>query len=214
MEIYKKIAAYLLFTLVFPCFVQANTPSQGIAEEGKEYSTLTSPVASQPKVVEFFSFYCSPCYQFIANYPVADSINQILPEGETVTKYHVSAMGPLGNELTEAWAIAMIMGKTDELEKPLFAAVLSKTLDNVASIQEVFAKVGIDAVTYEQARQSLMVKGLIARQNAAMESFEVVGTPTFYINGKYKINNAGIAAPTPNDYVKSFASVVQTLLAK
>lgn len=214
MKIHKKIAAYLLFSLVLPCLVQANTSLQSIAEEGKEYSTLVSPVASQPKVVEFFSFYCGPCYQFVENYPVAGAINKILPEGETVTKYHVSVMGPLGSELTEAWAIAMMMGKSQELEKPLFQAIQNQTLHSIADIQEVFTQSGIDSQNYAQARQSLMVKALIARQNSAMETFEVVGTPSFYINGKYKINNAGIAAATPNDYVNNFANVVQTLLKK
>lgn len=214
MNIHLNIAVYLLCSFACPYSAQAITSLQKTLKEGKEYTTLTAPVTSQPKVVEFFSFYCGPCYQFVDNYPVTEAINNILPEGESVIKYHVSTMGPLGNELTEAWAIAMVMGKTQELEKPLFAAVHEKTVHNIADIQQVFANYGIDTQNYEQARQSLMVKGLIARQSTAMKDFRVLGTPTFYINGKYKINNTGIATPTPDDYVNSFTNVVQTLLKK
>lgn len=222
MSIYKTLMQGLLLTFVLPASIQANAVTsaetelqakrQSIPQEGKEYITLIHPVASQPKVVEFFSFYCSSCYQFVENYPVADAINRILPKGETVTKYHVSMMGPLGNELTEAWAIAMVMDKTHDVEKPLFEAVHNQKLKNVADIQEVFAKAGIDAATYQQAQQSLLVKVAIARQKAAIVSFGVKGTPTFYVNGKYQIHNAGIAITTPQAYANNFAEVVHALL--
>lgn len=215
MNIHKKITALILLTFSFHSAAQTDTPHyQFVPEDSKEYTRLATPLASQPKVVEFFSFYCGPCYQFVEHYPVADAINKILPDGETVTKYHDSAMGPLGNELTEAWAIAMVIGKTDAVEKPLFDAMRNKKLTGVADIQDVFAKSGIDAATYEKTRHSLMVKRVIAQQNTALETFAVRGMPTFYVNGKYQINNAGIAATTSEDYVNGFAQVVKTLLAQ
>lgn len=218
MPIHNKLAALLLLIFVAPYSAQADLPlqewHQSIPEEGKEYSILPTQITAQPKVVEFFSFYCGPCYQFVEKYPVTEAINVVLPEGEVVTKYHVSAMGPLGKELTEAWAIAIVTDKTHQVEKPLFEAVRNKTLKSTADIQKVFSSFGIDTETYEEIRQSLMVKGLVTRQNAAMDSFKVRATPTFYINGKYRINNASIAAPTVNDYVDNFARVVQILLTQ
>ncbi|WP_064540201.1 DsbA family protein [Buttiauxella ferragutiae] len=215
MSICKKLTALMLLTFSFHCYAQPDpTKNQNIPEEGKQYSTLATPIQSQPKVVEFFSFYCGPCYQFIEKYPVADAINKILPNGESVTKYHVSVMGPLGNELTEAWAIAMVMGKTEEIEKPLFYAMHNKKLTSVADIQNAFAQIGIDTAMYENARHSVMVKEAIARQNSAMDTYSVRGTPTFYVNGKYQINNAGITASTPEDYVNGFAQTVKVLLEK
>ncbi|WP_145578166.1 DsbA family protein [Yersinia mollaretii] len=218
MSIYKTLMQGLLLTFVLFVSIQANAETelqgkrQSIPQEGKEYITLMHPVASSPKVVEFFSFYCDSCYQFVENYPVTDAINRILPKGETVTKYHVSMMGPLGNELTEAWAIAMVMDKTHDVGKPLFEAVKNQTLKSAADIQEIFAKAGIDAETYQQVQQSLLVKGAIARQKAAVASFGVKGTPTFYVNGKYQIHNAGIAITTPQAYANNFAEVVHALL--
>lgn len=179
--------------------------------EGKEYNTLKNPVISQPKVVEFFSFYCGPCYKFVKDYPVTEAINRVMPEGESVMKYHVSAMGPLGNELTEAWAIAMLNGKTHDVEVPLFEATQSKKLNSIDDIKTIFAKAGIDASTYESSRNSLMVKGLIAKQQAAVDAFGVQSTPSFYIGGKYKINNGGITAAASDDYAEAFAQVVRAL---
>lgn len=70
-------------------------------------------------MVEFF-FYCGPCYQFAETYHVGSTVSQALPEGTKLTKYHVGLMGKLGNELTEAWSIAMVMGIEDKIEGLLF----------------------------------------------------------------------------------------------
>ncbi|WP_455813675.1 DsbA family protein [Pseudomonas graminis] len=187
-------------------------PSTFTPTEGKEYITLKDAVASQPRVVEFFSFYCGPCYKFVKDYPVTEAINRVMPEGESVIKYHVGAMGALGNELTEAWAIAMLMGKTHDVEVPLFEATQGRKLNSIDDIKAVFAQAGIDASTYESSRNSLMVKGLIAKQQAAIIALGVQSTPTFYVDGKYKINNGGITAATPDAYADAFANVVQALL--
>ncbi|MBC3252363.1 DsbA family protein [Serratia fonticola] len=212
---YQKITVLMLFALSLQGVALANTSnSHPLPEEGREYTRLVQPVTSAPRIVEFFSFYCGPCYQFVENYPVIEAINKTQPQGKTVTQYHVGAMGALGNELTEAWAIAIVMGKTNLVEKPLFEAIRNGELTSMADIQAVFATVGIDTSTYDNARQSIAVKGAIAQQNAAIAAFGVKGTPSFYVNGKYHINNAGIAVPTANDYVNRFAQVVQVLLDK
>jgi len=181
--------------------------------EGKEYITLPHHVSSQPPVVEFFSFYCGPCYQFVDKYPVSDAINRILSEGK-VTKYHVSLMGALGSELTEAWAIAIVTGKTDQLERPLFEALRDGKLKDIDDIKFIFSQFGIDSEVYKKMQQSLSVKGTVAIQNTAVKSFEVKSTPSFYINGTYQINNSGIAATSPQAYVESFANTVKILLAQ
>jgi len=182
-------------------------------KEGLQYSVLPQPVAEAPGVVEFFSFYCGPCYLFTQRYPVSEGINRVLPAGEKVVKYHVSAMGKLGSELTEAWAIATIMGKSDAVEMPLFESVQNaRTLQNIADIKAIFAHAGVTSAEYESAQNSLVVKALIAKQEAAMRQFSVSGTPSYYVNGRYKINNAGINADTPEGYVDGFTEVVSNLL--
>ncbi|WP_411752397.1 DsbA family protein [Serratia sp. (in: enterobacteria)] len=182
-------------------------------EEGKEYITLPYTVSSQPPVVEFFSFYCGPCYQFINEYPVSDAINRALSEGK-VTKYHVSLMGVLGNELTEAWAIAIVLEKTELLERPLFEAVRDGKLKGIEDIKSIFSQFGIETEIYKKMQQTPSVKNTITIQNAAIKKFKVKGTPSFYINGKYQINNSGIAATSSQTYVDNFAKAVKILLSQ
>ena len=183
--------------------------------DGTQYVTLDKPVTGEPQVLEFFSFYCGPCYQFADTYRVGSTVAQALPAGEKVTKYHVSLMGRLGNELTEAWAVATVLGVEDKIEGAMFDAVQKQRAVNGADdIQRVFTAAGIDAATYENARQSLLVKGLIAKQNEAVKAFEVRGTPSFYVAGKYKIDNAGMASTSVEGYAKEYAAVVRYLLDK
>ncbi len=40
-----------------------------------------------------------------------------------MTKYHVEFLGPLGKELTQAWAVAIALGVEDKITAPMFEAV-------------------------------------------------------------------------------------------
>lgn len=52
------------FWLVLVGMVMAFSASAANFTEGTEFVELKSPVADQPQVLEFFSFYCPHCYQF------------------------------------------------------------------------------------------------------------------------------------------------------
>ncbi len=44
--------------------------------DGKQYNTLPQPVAGEPQVLEFFSFYCPHCYQFEQVLHVSDAVRK------------------------------------------------------------------------------------------------------------------------------------------
>ena len=96
----------------------------------------------------------------------------------------------------------------------MFDAVQKQRAVNGAEdIQRVFTAAGIDAATYENARHSLLVR--IDRQ-AERSGESVRGTrhPSFYVAGKYKIDNAGMASTRVEGYAKEYAAVVRYLLDK
>ena len=205
-KINRLIAAVLLM-LLLPAATAADY------REGEQYTRLDKPVASAPAVVEFFSFYCGPCYQFADTYHVGSTVSQALPAGTKLTKYHVGLMGKLGNELTEAWSVAMVLGIEDKIEGPLFDELQKKrAINSVEDIQRVFSAAGVEAAAYENARHSLLVKGLIAKQNEAVKALDVRATPSFYVSGKYKIDNAGMASTSVDGYAQEYAAVVRYLL--
>lgn len=184
-------------------------------EEGKEYIKLAAPVKDAPAVVEFFSFYCPPCAAFAGRYNIPQAVNKIMPIGTTVVKYHVSSMGPLGEELTDAWSVARILGVESQVEIPLFKAVQeTHSIKSKADIRQVFIDAGIPAEQYDSAINSMVVRSLTAKQNQAVNEFGVTGTPAFYVNGRYLVKNNGIQSTTDEEYALHFADVVQYLLGE
>lgn len=184
-------------------------------QEGKQYMQLAVPVQDAPEVVEFFSFYCPPCAAFSSRFFVSEAVNKILPSGEKVVKYHVSSMGPMGPELTEAWSVAKVLGVEDKVELPLFVAVqINRSIKTEASIREVFINAGISARDYDAAKNSMEVRALTAKQQEAARAYGVTGTPSFFVKGKYLVNNGAIKPSGEQDYGKSFADMVSELLKK
>lgn len=201
--------------LAFSLFFVFALPGQASVtlQEGKQYTKLVSPVKDAPPVVEFFSFYCPACSSFYSPYQVSKNIQAQLPEGVKVEKYHASFMGTMGKQLTEAWSVAKALGVEDKVEGPLFEAVLKhRSVKSEDDIKSVFVQAGVGAAEFDAARNSFMVKTMTARQEKAAEEFELTGTPSFYVNGKYQIKNNGIKDTSTEGYGKEFAAVVHQLM--
>src|SRR5471030_2661812 len=90
---------------------------------GSQYVTLDKPVAGEPQVLEFFSFYCPHCYQFEQVWHISEGIKKNLPKGVKYAKYHVEFLGTLGKQLTQAWAVAIALGVEYKFSPLMFDAV-------------------------------------------------------------------------------------------
>lgn len=183
--------------------------------DGKEYITLEKSVAGEPQVLEFFSFYCPHCYQFEEVLHVSEKIKEKLPEGTKMTKYHVEFLGPLGKELTQAWAVAMALGVEDKITAPMFDAVQkNQSLQNVADIRKVFIDAGVKAEEYDAAWNSFVVKSMVAQQEKAAADLQLQGVPAIIINGKYQLNPQGMDTSSMDLMLKQYADVTQFLVEK
>jgi len=183
--------------------------------DGKEFITLEKPVAGEPQVLEFFSFYCPHCYQFEEVLHVSDSVRKKLPEGTKMTKYHVEFLGPLGKDLTQAWAVAIALGVEDKITAPMFEAVQkTQTVQNVADIRNVFINAGVKAEEYDAAWNSFVVKSLVAQQEKAAADLQLQGVPAIFVNGKYQLNPQGMDSSTMDAFVQQYADVAKFLVEK
>ncbi|MDF7761754.1 thiol:disulfide interchange protein DsbA [Kosakonia cowanii] len=183
--------------------------------EGKQYNTLDKPVAGEPQVLEFFSFYCPHCYDFEQVWHVSEAVKKKLPEGTKMTKYHVEFLGPLGKEMTQAWAVAMALGVEDKISSPMFEAVQkTQTVQSVADIRDVFIKAGVKGEEYDAAWNSFVVKSLVAQQEKAAADLQLQGVPAMFVNGKYQIDQRGMDGRSLDTFVKSYADTVKFLVEK
>ncbi len=195
--------------------VMAFSVSAADYSDGKQYNTLEKPVAGAPQVMEFFSFYCPHCYQFEEVLHVSDSVKKKLPAGTKMTKYHVEFLGPLGKDLTQAWAVAMAMGIEDKITAPMFEAVQkTQTVQTPADIRKVFIDAGVKPEEYDAAWNSFVVKSLVAQQEKAAADVGLQGVPAMYVNGKYQLNPQGMDNSNMDVFVQQYADTVNYLLGK
>ncbi len=181
--------------------------------EGDQYVKLDKSITGEPQVLEFFSFYCPHCYEFEEVYHVSDAVRKGLPEGVKMTKYHVEFLGPLGKQLTQAWAVAMALGVEDKITQPMFEAVQkTQSVQSPEDIRKVFIKAGVSAADYDGALNSFVVKSLVVQQEKAAEDLQLRGVPAIFVNGKYMVKNDGLDTSSMDSYVQQFSNVVNFLL--
>lgn len=180
--------------------------------DGVQYITLDHPVISEPKILEFFSFYCPHCYEFEHIYHISDNIKKALPSGTKIARYHVDFLGPMGKPLTQAWAIALALGIEEKLSPLMFEAVQkAHTIQTLNDIRSVFVKAGVNAVDYDAACNSLAVRSIYTQQEKAAENLQVRSVPVVFVNGKYMLKNDGLDTSSISTYVKQFTEIVKFL---
>lgn len=183
--------------------------------EGKQFVTLDKPATQEPQVLEFFSFYCPHCYQFSQIYHIPDAIQTALPAGTKMVKYHVNFLGPLGKNLTEAWAVAIALGVEDKISPLMFDAVQkSQTVQKPEDIRKIFISAGVKGEDYDSALNSFVVKSLVVQQEKAAADLQLRGVPSLFVNGKYMVKNDGLDTSSMDVYVQQYTDVVKFLISK
>ncbi len=179
---------------------------------GAQYITLDKPVTGEPQVLEFFSFYCPHCYQFEQVWHVSEGIEKNLPKNVKYVKYHVEFLGPLGKQLTQAWAVAIALGVEDKVSPLMFEAVQKKqSVQTPDDIRKVFIEAGVKGEDYDSALNSFVVKSLVVQQEKAAADLGLQGVPSVFVNGKYMVKNDGLDTSSQDMYVKQYSDVVNFL---
>ncbi|EGI3917942.1 thioredoxin domain-containing protein [Escherichia coli] len=189
------------------------------AQQNTTYSILDKPVAGAVQdnetVVEFFSFYCPACYAFSQNYDIDKAIRESLPSEKKLVKYHTGFLGELGDELTRAWSVAMVLGVEDKVEPLLFDAVQkTRRLKLTADIPEIFVRAGVYQEEYSKALVSKEVAEMTEKQKRLFREYGVTGTPSVYVNGRYRIENSAFQADSVEAFRKSYVAAVMSLTGR
>lgn len=198
------------FLLALGALISVNVFAANL-EEGKQYVQVSSEASPQQEVIEFFSFYCPHCYSFEMEYKIPQQVKDSLPENVAFKQYHVNFLGGESENLTRAWALAMALGAEDKVKTALFEAAHKNALRSMDDIRQIFIDNGITAEQFDGGINSFAVTGLVNKQVNAAEQFNVRGVPDFYVNGKYRVNLAGL---NHDDFVKDYVETVKGLLQK
>lgn len=182
---------------------------------GKEYQEIRTAPSAQKQVVEFFSFYCPHCYNFEVELKIPTKVKEGLPQGVELIQYHVDFLGKQSENLTRAWALAMVTGVQDKVKLPLFEAAQADQLTSMDDIRAIFLANGVTAEQFDGGINSFATSAMVNRQMQAVKEFNIRGVPAFFVNDQYQLDFKGFEDSKSNDdFIKRYVDTVLFLVKK
>ena len=181
-------------------------------EEGVHYETIADEATSKPEIVEFFSFYCVHCFRFE---PIAKALKEAHPEA--FEKAHVSFISPrgdVGETMTKAFAAAQKLDIEEKISGAIFDYNFNKNsmLTSKQDIRNVFVVNGVAGDEFDKALASFAVRAAASKMDRRASNLGVNATPTFIVNGKYKMLPQGFR--DSEDFAADFTKLASYLIEK
>jgi thiol:disulfide interchange protein DsbA len=191
---FKRFAPLRALSLIAGLLLASACTATGSNEpapytEGTEYVTLPAPAhrlsdEGKVEVVEIFSYGCIHCAHFA---PIADQMRKQLPPGVTF-KLLPAAFNDQWVPFARAYYAAKKLGVVDQTHLALFKAKFDdhypiSTLDELA---DFYAMHGVKRDDFMRIASSDEVTQQIRKDAALVQQWQVDGTPTIIVNGKYR----------------------------
>lgn len=174
--------------LTSACTAQSGTPPP--YTEGSEYVTLPGPhqrYSSEGKVevVEVFSYDCIHCAHFA---PMAEKLRKELPPG-VVFKLLPAAFNDRWIPFARAYYAARQLGVVDRTHLQLFDAKFNQhyPINSMDELADFYAREGVDRAKFMRIATSDEVTAKLKSDFALVSKWQVDGTPTIVVDGKYRI---------------------------
>lgn len=148
------------------------------------------PVPGKIEVAEVFGYVCPACNGF---QPLVSAWKASLPED--VNFVYVPALfgGPWDN-YARAYYAAESMGVLDKTHEQVYRAIHvdeslkgERGMDTPEEIAAFYGHYGVDAKQFADTMQSFAINGKISRALQFAKRWQVNGTPTLVVNGKYLV---------------------------
>lgn len=190
-------------------------------QNGVEYTTLSAPqpvqtVGKKVEVVEFFAYHCPACYS------LEPGLNEwVKKQGDKIVlrRIHLPFQGAADPE-AHLHLTLQAMGKEAEMHSKIFHAVHVQRIRLMKDDQIIdwVAKNGIDKAKFLETWNSFGVMTKLRRQAQLAASYQVTGTPTMIVDGKYQTSPGQIADKLKlkdgRQIVQAHFQVLDALVAK
>lgn len=169
----------------------AEVPPSGPApREGIDFTVIDppaplSPVPGRIEVAEVFSYTCIHC----ANIQAKVTPWKAKLPADVEFRYVPMAYGAV-EPLARAFYAAQAMGELDRVHEKLFQSIAVQHKLKRGTAEEItalYADLGIDREALTATMSSFAVNAQITRNQKAVERWAIEGTPTFIVNGRYKV---------------------------
>ena len=161
-------------------------------EEGKSYFLVDPPqqtaTGDKVEVLEVFSYACPHCAHF---QPFADQLKASLPAGAVFT-YMPAVFNATWEPYARAYYTAESLGVVADTHQALFDAlhrdhIPMRTIDDLSAF---YAQHGVDKAKFIAASNSFEVESKLQRSSQLVKAYNVDGTPSIIVNGKYRVTGA------------------------
>ncbi len=169
----------------------AAKPSFG-HEAGVNYFLIEPPQPTSSgdniEVLEVYSYACVHCAHF---QPFANELKTSLPAYARFA-YMPALFSPAWEPYARAFYTAEAMGVLDKTHQPLFDALHrdQRPLRTFDDLVEFYGEHGVDTKKFEATAHSFEVESKLARSREMVPRYQVDGTPTVIVNGKYRVTGA------------------------
>jgi thiol:disulfide interchange protein DsbA len=180
------VSSVVAAPLLWPQWAHAQTALR----EGSDYRRLSriAPVeapAGQIEVVEFFSYTCVHCYNFV---PVFNNWKQTVGADVAIKRSPVGFNASF-EPLQRLFYTLEAMGKLDTHHDRVFKSIHEdrQRLNNLDAIAQWAARNGLNRSQFEQTFNSFGVAGKARRATQLQDAYEVEGTPSLGIAGRFYV---------------------------
>lgn len=186
---------HLLILLAGLLLASACSAQSGAAApyaEGKQYVTLPGPhqrysSTGKVEVVEVFSYACIHCAHFA---PIAVKLAKQLPAG-VAFKLLPAPFNAEWVPFARAYYAARQLGVVERTHLLLFVDKFNEhyPLNSLDDLADFYARQGVNRADFMRIATSAQTTAQMKSDLALIEKWQVDGTPTLVVDGKYRVLN-------------------------
>lgn len=189
-QLFKAFLAIVL-NIVFVCsFVSAELRP---LVEGKDYQVMSPKGSKTSEVMEFFSYACYACYK------TETLVEEFKKDNQGVT--FVPVPTDLGRSKWELYVKAYYLGELlkvlDKSHSKIFHQIHieKKYINKEKDLKALFLSLGVEEARYDRAYGSVALDMRIRKAKQLTRKYQVVSTPTFVANQRYKLDSKALNTP-------------------
>ncbi|MET1256458.1 thiol:disulfide interchange protein DsbA/DsbL [Aliikangiella maris] len=155
-------------------------------EQGTEYQIIAPKESEKPIIEEFFNYACGACFSMEK---LASEIQNENPGVEF--KLIPVELNPSWKIYVKAYYIGEKLAVLDKSHMALFRRIHvdKKPIRNDDDLKDFYVSLGVDAAEYDKVAKSFWLNTQIRMSKQYAMKSKVIGTPTFVINKRYKLEN-------------------------
>ncbi|MCW8806916.1 MAG: thiol:disulfide interchange protein DsbA/DsbL, partial [Rhodanobacter sp.] len=180
----------LLAGLLLTSACSAQSSSAAPYTEGNQYVTLPGPHqrysdTGKVEMVEVFSYGCIHCAHFA---PIAERLRKELPAGVDF-KLMPAPFSEAWLPYARAFYAAKRLGVVDRTHLQLFTAKFDEhyPLASMDELADFYARQGVNRADFMRIATSEQTTAKMKSDLALIQKWQVDGTPTLVIDGKYRV---------------------------